>query len=192
MEDEQFSPENSLQLIQSMIDKAKNTVAGDSFYFLLWGWLVFSASIIQYVLKVFLDSPYHYYAWLLMIVGIIGSILYGCSENKKRKVRTYVEEMLEYLWLGIFSAYILFGFIFARAGWQNCYPFYMGLYAVGSFVSGRALKFSPLVWGAIGSWALAILATYANYNTNILLCGLAVLFSNIIPGHLMRLKFKNN
>jgi hypothetical protein len=37
MEERKFSPEQSLALIQSMIDKAKNTAADDSFYFLLWG-----------------------------------------------------------------------------------------------------------------------------------------------------------
>ena len=191
MENDQLSPENSLALIQSMINKAKNTVAGDSFYFLLWGWLVFIASIAQFVLKVILHSPYHYYSWTLMIVGIIVSAYYGYTENKKRRVKTYVEELLNYLWIGVFFSYVLFGFIFARSGWQNCYPFYMGLYAVGSFVSGRALKFSPLVWGSIGSWILAIIATYADYDTNILLCAFAIMLSNIIPGHLMRTRYKN-
>src|SRR5882724_8412128 len=102
MEEESLSPQDSLQLIQSMIDKAKDTVADDSFYFLLWGWLVFAASIIQYILKVIVQTPYHYLAWTLMFAGIIGSALYGAKQDKKRKVKTYVEEVLDYLWLGIF------------------------------------------------------------------------------------------
>jgi len=42
--EENFSPEESLQFIQTMIDKAKDSVADKSFYFLLWGWLVFIAA----------------------------------------------------------------------------------------------------------------------------------------------------
>jgi len=190
MNEENLSPQQSLELIQSMIDKAKNTVADDSFYFLLWGWLVFAASIIQYVLKVIVHSPYHYLAWTLMIVGIVVSIFYGASQSKKRKVKTYVEELLDYLWIGILISYILLGFIFARLGWQNCYPIYMMMYATGSFVTGRALKFWPLVWGAIGSWILAMIATFTSYDINILLCSLAILVSYIIPGYLLRIKFK--
>ena len=190
MQEENLSPQDSLRLIQSMIDKAKNTVADDSFYFLLWGWLVFFASIIQYTLKVIIQTPYHYLAWLLMFVGVIASTIYGANQNKKRKVQTYVEEMLNYLWLSIFISYIMLGFIFARVGWENCYPFYMMMYAIGTFVSGRALKFPPLVWGAIGSWILAIIATFTSYDMNMLLSSLAILFSYIIPGYLLKNKYR--
>jgi hypothetical protein len=190
MQEQPLSPESSLQIIQNMIDKAKNSVADDSFYFLLWGWLVFIASIGQFVLKVIVKSPYHYVVWSLMIVGVIASAIYGYRESRNAKVKTYVNELLDYLWIGIFLSYILFGFIFARTGWENCYPFYMSLYAIGSYVSGRALKFPPLVWGGLASWLLAIISTFTPYDLNILLCGLAVLFSNIIPGYLLKNKYR--
>ncbi|PWT78983.1 MAG: hypothetical protein C5B59_00630 [Bacteroidetes bacterium] len=191
MEEKELSPQDSIVLIQSMIDRAKNTVADDSFYFLLWGWLVFAASIIQYVLKVVFQSPYHPMAWLLMFVGVVVSIFHGARQSRKRTVRTYVEEQLDYLWISIFFSYILFGFIFARFGWKNCFSFYMGLYAIGSFVTGRALKFSPLVWGAIGSWLLAIVATFTPFDVNILLCALAIIVSYIIPGYLLKSRYRH-
>jgi hypothetical protein len=190
MEEEKFSPEDSLQLIQSMIDKAKNTVADNSFYFLLWGWLVFIASILQFVMKVIFNSPYHYLSWCLMFVGLVASTWYGYHQHRQKRVRTYVEELLNYLWIGILMSYVLFGFLFARIGWENCSPFYMLLYALGNFVSGRALKFAPLVWGAITCWVLAVIATFMSFNTDILLGAFAVLCSNIIPGFLLKKKFR--
>jgi len=190
MEEEQLSLKDSLQLIQSMIDRAKNKVADDSFYFLLWGWLVFAASVIQFILKVIVQSPYHYIAWTLMFPAIVISAIYGSKQSKQRKVKTFVEEVLDYLWLGIFVSFVLLGFIFARFGWQNCYSFYMVMYAIGSFVSGKALKFSPFVWGAIGSWFLAIISTFASYDVNILLSSLAILMSYIIPGYLLKNKYR--
>jgi hypothetical protein len=81
------------------------------------------------------------------------------------------------------------GFIFARLGWQDCYSFYIVMYAIGSFVSGRALKFSPLVWGSVGCWLLAIISTFTSFDVNILLGALAVLISYIIPGHLLRIQY---
>jgi len=190
MQDENLSAQDSLELIQSMIDKAKNTVAHDSFYFLLWGWLVFIASIGQYIMKVIIQTPYHYMAWTLMFVGIIISAIYGANQNKKRKVRTYIEEVLNYLWMSIFVCFILLGFIFTRLGWQDCYSFYILMYSIGSFVSGRALKFPPLVWGAVACWILAIISTFTGFDTNILLGSLAILMSYIIPGHLLRSKYR--
>jgi hypothetical protein len=190
MEQEPFSPEESLQLITNMITQVKNAAANDSFYFLLWGWLVFVAGLGQYILKVVFHSPFHPAIWSLMFVGVIVSVFYGRKQGRKRKVKTYVEEMLDYLWIAVFFSFVLLGFIFSRVGWENCYPFYMLMYAMGTFVSGRALKFPPLVWGAIASWILAIIATFASYETNMLLTSLAILLSYIIPGYLLRNKFR--
>jgi hypothetical protein len=190
MPDEAFSPEQSLRVIQTMIDKTKNTVADDSYYFLLWGWLVLVACLSQYFLKVIVQTPYHPMVWYLMFFGVVFSVIHGVRQNRGRKVKTYIEELLDHLWISIFFSYILFGFIFARMGWQNCYSFYMLLYAIGSFVTGRTLRFRPLVWGAIGSWVLAVLSTFASFDQNMLLCGAAILVSYIIPGYLLRNKYK--
>jgi hypothetical protein len=191
MEDEKLLPEDSLQLIQTMIDKVKNTVADRSFYFLLWGWLVFIASLLQFVLKVFVKYSNHGAAWNLMFVGIIVSIFRGVKDGKRRTVTTYIDDSLRYTWMSIFITQLLFVFVFMRRGdWENCYTFYMLLYAIGCFITGRIIKFPPLVWGAIGCWFLAILSTFASFDYNILLCALAILISYIIPGHLLRLNYR--
>jgi len=191
MEQEKFSPGESLRLIQSMIDKTKDAVAGDSFYFLLWGWLVFAASISQYILKVVLQSPHHYYVWSLMFLGALLSGIYGYRKGKGRKVRTYVEELLQYIWVSILLTYILFGVIFAKTGWDNCYTFFISLYAIGSYVSGRALNFKPLVWGAAGAWVTAFISVFVDSDTKILLTTAAIVMSYIIPGHLLSIRHNN-
>jgi hypothetical protein len=191
MQEEKFLPEESLQLIQTMIDKVKNTVADRSFYFLLWGWLVFIASLLQFVLKVLVKSSNHGAAWNLMFIGIIVSIFRNVKGAKKRTVTTYVDDSLRYTWISIFITQLLFVFVFMRRGdWEYCYTFYMLLYAIGCFITGRIIKFSPLVWGAIGCWFLAIVSTFASFDYNILLSALAVLISYIIPGHLLRLNYR--
>jgi len=190
MEEKDISPEDSLLIIQTMIDRAKNTVADNSFYFLLWGWLVFVACIGQFTLKVIVKTPYHPLVWCLTFVGIVFSVLHGVKESKKIRVRTYIDESLDYLWISITISYILFGFAFSRFGWENCYTFYMLLYAIGCYFTGRALKFPPLVWGAVGAWLLSIASLFAPFDYNIVLCALAVLVSYIIPGHLLRKNYK--
>jgi hypothetical protein len=190
MQEESISPEQSLEIIQSMISKTKASVADKSYYFLLWGWLVLIASLGQFVLKVIFHSPWHPIVWSINIIGFVLSIYHAVRTRKKSRVRNYVDESLEYLWLSIVVAYILFGFAFAQIGWQNCYTFYMMLYGIGCFVTGRLLKFPALVWGAIASWILAVISTFTSYDVNILLCAAAIIVSYIIPGHLLRKKFK--
>ena len=48
--EKQMTHEESLALIQSMIDTARNKVAEDGFQFLLWGVLVIIASLLNYMM----------------------------------------------------------------------------------------------------------------------------------------------
>ncbi|MDZ4808016.1 MAG: hypothetical protein SGI96_07065, partial [Bacteroidota bacterium] len=73
MKEENFSPEQSLQLIQTMISKTKQDMSDNSIYFLVWGWLTFFACTGQFVLKHIYNYEKHYLVWLVVIVGIIFS-----------------------------------------------------------------------------------------------------------------------
>ncbi len=189
---EDFSPRQSLELIENMISKTKNSVADSSVYFLLWGWVVFIACVAQYILKNLLHFEQHYYAWFLILAGMAGSIYLGIKKDKEVKVKTYVDESIEYVWMSIGISFMIMAFIFSRAGWQYCFPFYMLMYGMGCFISGRLIKFAPLVWGGIGAWVLAVFATWLDYDTNILVTAVAVLISYIIPGYMLRSKYKKS
>lgn len=106
MENE-FSPEESLRVIQSMINKTKNNAANDAFYFLFWGWLTLIICIIQYVLMVWVKYPKHYYAWSLIWVGVIYFVIHSIIKKDKQKVTTYMDESMKFLWIGLG---ITFGF----------------------------------------------------------------------------------
>lgn len=190
MQQENFSPQQSIDLIQSMILKTKNTVADSSVFFLLWGWVVFIACLLQYFLKNIVHYQYHYYAWLMVIIGISGSVYFGSKQDKKAKVKTYIDESIDHLWISICITYFALGLIFAKIGYENAFTFYILFYGIGCFVTGRLIKFTPLVWGGIGAWLLAILSAYLDYDTNILITAVSILISYIIPGYLLRMKYK--
>ena len=48
MEDKQLTEHESLQLIQQMIDTAKEEQKDDGKGWIIWGWLIFSASLFTY------------------------------------------------------------------------------------------------------------------------------------------------
>jgi hypothetical protein len=189
---ETLTPEESLQVIRSMIEQAKTTVADNSFYFLLWGWLVFIGAVGQYTLKVIVHTDRHPMVWWIMLIGIIGSAIYGRREKRKRPVKTYVDEGLRNIWsaIGIVQALIVFIF-FRRNDWEHCYTIFILTYSIGCYLTGRLLRFPALVRGAIFCWVLAIATTYVDYDTNVLLLAAAVLGSYIIPGYLLRAKYKH-
>ncbi|HET6254162.1 MAG TPA: hypothetical protein VFE32_08815 [Puia sp.] len=187
---ESFTPEESLQVIQSMIDQVKSTVADKSFLFLLWGWLVFIGAIGQDILLVIVRTQWHPVVWNLMFVGLVANAVY-VSKQRTRKVRTYVDEGLRNIWIVIGIVQMLIVFIFMRRGdWDHCYTIFILTYSIGCYLTGRLLRFAPLVRGAALCWVLAILTTYADVSTNILLLAAAVLGSYIIPGYLLRMQYK--
>jgi hypothetical protein len=191
MSDKNFSPEQSLQLIQSMIGKTRQSMSDNSIYFLVWGWLTFFACTGQFILKNILEYEKHYLVWLVVIIGIIFSIYQGRKDEKTIKVKTYVDESMGHLWEGMAISFFVLGMILTRLGWDTVvFPFFIMLYGLGTFVSGSMLRFRPLVIGGIIAWALAIGAVYVEYDYQMLFGAVAILISYIIPAYMLRNKNK--
>lgn len=191
MKEENFSPEQSLQLIQSMISKTKQDMSDNSIYFLVWGWITFIACTGQFVLKHIVKYDQHYQVWWLIVVGIAFSIWYGIKEGKRQKVKTYVDDSIKYLWMGMGISYFVLSIILTKVGWDSAvFPFFIMMYGLGTFVSGSILQFRPLVIGGIIAWALAIGTVYVEYDYQMLFGAAAILVSYIIPAYMLRSRNK--
>ena len=192
MPEQEFSPMESLQLIRNMISKTKQGMYDRSSYFLLWGWGTFIAATAQYILKVVFDYPYHYRVWWLVVLYVILSFSITRRHKRKEQSKTYIQEAVGYLWFGIGMSFFVLAFVFSKIGWQYCYPVYMMLYGLGTFVSGNLTKFKPLIIGGIISWFLAAVSVWFNYDQQILFASAALLASYIIPGHMLRAQYQRD
>jgi hypothetical protein len=188
MTEEKFSPEKSLQLIQSMIGKTREDISANAIYFLVWGWLAFIACVGQFILKHIYEYPRHYLVWLVTFIGIAFSIYNGSREQKKRKVKTYISESIGHLWMGMAIAFFVLSVILTKIGWYNqpVFPFFIMLYGLGTFVSGSIIQFRPLVIGGLLAFGLAIGSVWVAYDYQMLLGAAAILVSYIIPAYLLR------
>ncbi len=191
-QEKEFSPEESLQLIRSMISKTKDAVAVDSFYFLFWGWLVFACCAIEYVLMVYFKYPYHSFVWWSMPVGGIISGIYSARQARIKRSMTYIEEALSYLWIAIGLSFFVLVFVnIVSEAWKTAFTYYILMYAIGTFVSGRLIRFKPLVIGGILNFILAAVSIKFTFAHQLLIGALAILISYIIPGHLLRIRYNN-
>lgn len=187
----QFSPDESLRLITSMIEKTRKDISDRSQYFLLWGWAIFLACIAQFILKVIFKSPYHDQVWWVIIPCVILTLVMAKRDKQKDGVKTFLGETMSDLWTALGISFFVISIIFSKIGWQYCFPFYIMLYGVGTFISGRLTRFKPLLIGGIICWILASVCVWMEYDYQILFTAAALLVSYIIPGHLLRKKFKN-
>lgn len=162
-------------------------MSDNSIYFLVWGWLTFIACSGQFVLKHILHYERHYMVWLIAVIGIVFSHYQGRKEARSAKVKTYIDENMGYLWLGMAACFLVLGLVLTKLGWGfSVFPFYIMLYGLGTFVSGNFLRFRPLVYGGILAWVLAIASTFASYDYQMLFGAAAILVSYIIPAYLLR------
>lgn len=185
--EENFSPQQSLQLIESMINKAKGDISANRFYFLFWGWLTFLAILLQFFLKVVLHYRHHYLVWLVVIPAVAVTVFYSRRAHHKT-YSTYVGDSMKYLWTGIGISFFILSFIISNSagGWLVAYPFFILFYGLGTFVSGMILKFKPLIIGGVFNWLLACICVVLPYDYQLLIAAAAILTSYIIPGHILQ------
>ena len=189
-EEKNFSPQESLLLIRSMIATTRHSFSDSSPYFLVWGWAVLLACIGQYIL-IMVNYPDNAISWSIAIPAAMAIFFIMLAKKKrKEKVRTFVGDASGYLWTALGFCFMAFPFIFSKIGWQYCLPFYILLYGVGTFVSGKLISFKPLVYGGASCLLLAIITPYLPYEQQLLVASIAILVSYIIPGHMLRAHYK--
>src|SRR5688572_6103818 len=194
MSEERFSPEQSLQLIGSMINTAKGRFSENGHLYLLWGWTVFVCSIAQFILMNYLQFEHHYMVWMLTWLVFIYQMIYINRQQKKVKVRTYMDEIMGVVWITFVILMFLFGFLLGMLMGDDYYryinPAFLALYGMPTVLSGTILKFRPLVLGGVCCWLLSVVSTFVPYEYQLLLLAAAVGIAWIVPGYILRNKFK--
>ena len=193
MTEENISPQESIQLIHSMINKTKKNMSDNSIHFLVWGWITFIACVSQFILKHIYNYEKHYMVWWLIVVGVVFSFYYSIKVERKTRVKTYIGDSMKYLWIGMGISYFVLSMILTKIGWASVvFPFFIMLYGLGTFVSGSIIQFRPLVVGGVVAWALAVGAVYVEYDYQMLFGAAAILVSYIVPAYMLRYKNKNS
>lgn len=186
---EKMNERQSLQIITQMIETAKNNITHSSFYFLLWGWAVFAASIIHYILLMS-NFSLHFLPWpvLMTAAGVVAGI-HGYKDSKTPRTKTYFDKFLSSLWISTtFAIVTLLVLISLLADFKTAYVSVIVVFGLGTIVTGSILKFAPLIIGGIMAWLCAISYLWVDFPEALLVMALAILSSYIIPGYLLRAK----
>ena len=192
--DNDLSPQQSLAVIQSMINTARNQFSENGHLYLLWGWVVVVCSVSQFILLNFVRYEHHYMVWMLTWGAFIYQVIYLARSKRKEKVKTYADRLIGYVWVVFVIMMFLFGFLFGRELGDNYYrmmsPGFVALYGMPTFLSGIILNFRPLMLGGIWCWVLSILGGFIPYEYQLLLLTAATIIAWIVPGYLLRNKHK--
>jgi len=193
-QEKKLSEQESLLIIQQMIQTAKQEQKDDGKGWILWGWLLFAASVLTYInLKTQWFSNYFFWnvfgiASLLLLLFSIIRILFL---KKISKVKTYTAELFQKLNIGFFISLMLF-IIAMNRGLSPVLGFslLLSLYGFWILIYGAGLNFKPSIIGAYVTWAFAFAGLFVEtFDLTMIFHAMAVLLGYIIPGHIANIEF---
>ena len=194
MQEENITQQQSLAIIESMINKARNQFSENGFVYLLWGWVIFFCSTSQFILQHLLHYEKYYLVWLLTWAALVVQVLYYRKKGKRVTVRTYTDEITGYVWLSFVVMLLLSGTLVNST--LTPANEYLGiiiiliLYGMPTFLSGIILQFRPLIAGGLCCWLLSVAALFLPHPFTVLLLSVAVVAAWIIPGYLLGRRYR--
>jgi Flp pilus assembly protein TadB len=191
MDNKKLSGEESWRLIQDMIQVAKEDHRETGLSWLIWGWLLFTASVLSVVFSYAGWGSYIGWTWMgVLLVGTFVFVFTRLQRRKDQVVKTYVQELLQKSAIGFFiSMIILVGTTFKNASFNFGY-FYV-LYAFWLFIHGSAIRFRPQLIGAIINWAAAIaIFLIKDFKYDMMVSAVAILGGYLVPGYMLRARYR--
>ncbi len=211
MQDKELSHEESLRLINTMINKAKQVYHDTGTGAMLWGAVIAICSIIKFTeLQFNYRLPFDIY--LLTLVALIPQIYISVREKGKRKVTSYDDVFIDYIWLGfgisifllihiingVYNAWqpvateyrMLTGHAAAFRFSEYVPSFFLLLYGLPTFITGAACKFKPMLWGGLFCWICCIITVYTTVKIDLLLTALSAIMAWFVPGLIMEKEYR--
>ena len=197
MQQEQpFDERQSFMIIQQMINTAKEEQKDDGKSWIIWGWMLFIASIAT-IINMEFGTWKTFIFWdafgIFTILFTIYQFWASARGNKRVRVKTFTQEIFRKLNAGFFIS-LVFIIIAMNIGINPKigFPLLMDLYGFWILIYGTVLNFKPSMIGAFAMWFLAFVALFfaKSFQVTMALHAAGVLVGYIIPGHIANTEFK--
>ena len=193
------SGEDSLKLIEQMIGRARAEEKDSGRGWIIWGWLLFIASLTHYFM---IKTGIKHGNKVWMIFGIVAFLLAMYEmvfrkyvSNHPVKVKTYTNELVNRLGIAFFISLMIMVYGNYRTGINNSgvnFGYLLLLYGFWMFIHGSAFRYRLLIYGAVINWAGAALVFYFGDKLgaeSLLLHAFCVALGYLVPGHTARKKY---
>ncbi len=188
MDDKKLTPQQSMELITSMIQKTKRSVAPyDLRISVMWAVLTIVTAAVAWGLIYMTQDPRFNFVWFAIpVIGIPANILLASKRKERSSTKTYLDKVSEGLWKTV--GYIAIGltvgcFIAQQCGYPQAWlaMFYYAFIIVGfgAAMTGLLLRENSYVFGGVFS----IFTGFAIIICN--LCQVPLLYSWVVPLYIL-------
>ena len=194
MDEQTFTPEESLKIINKAIMNFKVNYRESSHVFLLFGWLLALASFSNFIaLKVLhakeayeLMGLYSFSIWgMFAVIGFIALFFIVRREKKYKKVYSYIDGYVNKLWWVTLVAFFVAIFICIKLEIAPP-PIMMLIAGIATATTGFLIKFRPLIIGGMAFFIFSIVTIFVSNEYSALIVCVAVIFGYIIPGYILK------
>jgi uncharacterized protein with PQ loop repeat len=216
--EQELTGEKSLDIIQQMINKAKNSYHDSGLGPILWGSVITICSLVTFF-EITTGKELPFDIWLLTLIAVVPQIFIVVKERRLNKVRPYDETMMDYVWTCFGISVFLLIFINTNVV-QKLNPvfqkyidvvgarpdfnfssfiasYFLLLYGIPTIITGGCRKFKPMLYGGILCWVCCIVSVFTKGDIDMLLTALSAISAWLVPGiilrqqHLKRMKETN-
>jgi hypothetical protein len=190
MQEENFTEQDSLKLINEMIGKAKKSYVTKGIASIVWGSLITFCGLVNWYELHFKVSFGD--VWLLLLIALIPQIYFSIKERRSKNFISHNETTIHYIWIAFTVSIFLTTTYFGHLQGVSAIPIIMMLYAIPTFIIGGMYKFIPMILGGIFCWVASVTSIFTNVKIDILLMAACGLFAWLIPGIILWNRYKKN
>jgi len=217
-EEKQLSGEESLQLITTMLQKAKGGFHEKGTSAILWGSVVAIAGLVSFA-ELYWDFSIRFDIWIIVLAAIVPQIFISIKESRERKARSYDGAYLSAIWTvyGISMFALMFYVNIMPSATQRILtafgtewfsknlrtgeltplePYVVGrssifliLFSIPTLTTGMATRFKPMIIGSLLCYGFFVISCFVINTYDMLLLALAGIFNWLIPGIILRRRY---
>ena len=188
--EERPTHQQSLDLINEMISKAKKSYTTKGIASIVWGSLITFCGLVNWIeihyKKSFGD------VWLLTLIALVPQIYFSIKEKRGRSFISHNEITTNYIWIAFTLSMFITSFYFAHFIRGHVSPLIMMLFGIPTFIIGGMSNFKPMIFGGIFCWVMSIVSMHTSEEVNVLLMAACGLFAWLIPGIILWRRYKKS
>lgn len=188
MEDKRLTPQESMELITSMIQNTKRRVASPNLRIsVMWAVLTIVTAVAAWVLISMTHNPWSNFVWFAIpVIGIPANIFLSNKKRSTNIAKTYLDKVRDGVWSTV--GYIAMGltigcFIAQQCGypqaWMAMLYYAFIIVGFGAVISGLLLRENSYVFGGL----ISIFSGFAVIICN--LCQIPLYYSWVVPLYIL-------
>ncbi len=200
--EKKLTEQESLQIITGIIRQAQNNFQkGKGNIIMFWGYLVAFTALLNFVLAFVLGNQ-SFLVWFLMIPGWLVAYFMRKKIDQSAIVKTHIDRIVNSIWAAFGISVAILQLVF----WGMYYyhneilqfnmmaPIVLLFTGAACYVSGKAYRFQPILYGGFIFWAGAIvcLLILPQVPFHFLVVAICMVFGYIIPGWKLNKKAEEN